>query len=1020
MVVNSKIKVTIDIVDANGKIQTFKQNLTQVGTAGQKAGMQVQQGMQQATSGINTASQSAVKASVNFQTMGMGMLNLSTAGVQTFTSFSNLDRVQNRAAASAVGLQRAQDLLARKSEQLTKLQEAGNGAGRDAVLITKEIATARADLAVKTDKLKIEEAAVTDVYMLFAANLMNVGVSSLMIYKTAFEGVTIATVRGKIATVANTVATRLGSIERWAASRSLAASTLGHTTLMTAQGVQTVATVQATVATRALNLALGPVGLLIMGISAALVAYETNFMGFKDGINGFLGIQNDFNAGVEDGTGAINEQTAALNSQKKAFDDLSTPMQNYIRMNEIAAIQSRDPSRIRQVAEQFRGSGSGSGSGFSPGVGSPNFGSGGGNGSGISAGSGGSSGAFMSSNTVGGTDPYVSSIGDGKSIPGITASEFMDSKRLASTNIMYGTDGKVAEPTPDSFWNALGQAISGDVIISTSNKKILDEEIQKHKTLPSYDHKPFDGKQYYSSNQQAMYSGFNVRQLTADMEKKNAAKFSYADPIGTPEQQMSFYNLQPKDQEIQLRSFIDMFPDGSGTQLMYIETYETMYNETDGFRKVYKKGGAVDPSAEFNAQLNKDFAGMPKNQSAHDRMNSESIFDFDLSNRELVKKGLGVDIGVIGDRLNTHDAIRLGSMQKSLGKFNAPHSKWVTDVMEFETNIPYIVAGSMNFDVKSLRKNMATGGRTAELLREIRNFGGINRDGQTSATAMYQIQDVEEKRIVGYDQKSGKAVFETRMVSGLNWARKAEWKAELAFNDMMANTGLGNRIKAAGNVFGVTQQLGVGYRSNLPSPVHWAKYDTTTAMARTFGSDEIAKQEMIDAKIRFDINMASGRPGGIIPFINAYYEETQQIAARSNTRAASKTQSIGIDFDPNANEGWWERRVAPGSKGVVRLYWNKTSLSSEGQIRADIQASASVSLPSVTRLIAISESFANNGKYTNFNNTAITQDAMAKLGMTEQTVFDIRFESTRGDRELENRMRHIEQQAASSSGTSPL
>jgi len=45
---------------------------------------------------------------------------------------------------------------------------------------------------------------------------------------------------------------------------------------------------------------------------------------------------------------------------------------------------------------------------------------------------------------------------------------------------------------------------------------------------------------------------------------------------------------------------------------------------------------------------------------------------------------------------------------------------------------------------------------------------------------------------------------------------------------------------------------------------------------------------------------------------------------------------------------------------------------------------------------------------------------MGTLGITEQKVFDIRFESTRGDRELENRMRHIEQQAASSSGTSPL
>ena len=992
MVVNSKIKVTIDIVDANGKIQTFKQNLTNVGTAGQKAGMQVQQGMQQARSGIDAANQSAVKASVNFQTMGMGMLNLSTAGVQTFTSFSNLDRVQNRAAASAVGLQRAQDLLARKSEQLTKLQEAGNGAGRDAVLITKEIATARADLAVKTDKLKIEEAAVTDVYMLFAANLMNVGVSSLMIYKTAFEGVTRATVIGKIETIAHTTSTKVNTLINFNNSKSLFSRSMAMRVNVAATRLGVAATYAATAATKALTFALGPVGLIIMGISAALVAYETNFHGFKDGVNGFLGIQDDFNAGVEDGTGAINEQTAALNSQKKAFEDLSTPMQNYIRMNEIAAIQSRDPSRIRQVAEQFRGSGSGSGSGFSPGVGSPNFGSGGGNGSGISAGSGGSSGAFMSSNTVGGTDPYVSSIGDGKSIPGITASEFMDSKRLASTNIMYGTDGKVAEPTPDSFWNALGQAISGDVIISTSNKKILDEEIQKHKTLPSYDHKPFDGKQYYSSNQQAMYSGFNVRQLTADMEKKNAAKFSYADPIGTPEQRMSFYNLQPKDQEIQLRSFIDMFPDGSGTQLMYIETYETMYNETDGFRKVYKKGGAMDPVAEFNAILNKDFEGMPKNQSAHDRMNYESIFDFDLSNRELVKKGLGVDIGVIGDRINTHDAIRLGSIQKSLGKFNAPHSKWVTDVMEFETNIPYIVAGSMNFDVKSLRKNMATGGRTAELLREIRNFGGINRDGQTSATAMYQT------------------------AKGPGISRAAQLEND--FNDMMANTGLGNVIKSAGNVFGVTQKLGMGYRSALPTPAHWASYGTTSKMAKEFGADEIANQEMAAAKRQLDINMASGRPGGIQPFINHYYEQTQAIAARSNARAASQISSLGIDFNPNANEGNWYKYVV--GKGKIRYGWNKTSLSSEGQIRADIMASDNVSLPSVSRLRALSVSFANNGNYTNFDNTAITQEAMGTLGMTEQSVFDIRFESTRGDRELENRMRHIEQQAAASSGTSPL
>ena len=510
MVVNSKIKVTIDIVDANGKIQTFKQNLTQVGTAGQKAGMQVQQGMSQATTGINQASQSAVKASVNFQTMGMGMLNLSTAGVQTFTSFSNLDRVQNRAAASAVGLQRAQDLLARKTNQLTKLQEAGNGAGRDAVLITKEIATATADLAVKEDKLKIEKAAVTDVYMLFAANLMNVGVSSLMIYKTAFEGVTKATVIGKIETISHTVSTKVSTLVNFNNSKSLFSRTMAMRVNVAATRLGVVATYAATAATKALTFALGPVGLIIMGISAALVAYETNFMGFKDGVNGFLGIQDDFNAGVEDGTGAINEQTAALNKQNKAFQDLTIPMQNYIRNNEIAAIQSRDPNRIRQVAEQFRGQGSG----FSPGVGSPNYSSGGGNGSGISAGGGGSNAAFASANTIGGTDPYTSSIGDGKSIPGVSNNMFpaahgsKDGYKLGSTNLMYGADGQIVEPvSTDSIWEALGKAISNDVIIATSNKKILDEEIEKNKTLPSYDHKAFDGKKFASSNQQAMYSG---------------------------------------------------------------------------------------------------------------------------------------------------------------------------------------------------------------------------------------------------------------------------------------------------------------------------------------------------------------------------------------------------------------------------------------------------------------------------------------------------------------------------------
>ena len=190
----TNIRVRIDIKDAMGKITQMKQGMNSLGVAGSQAGVKVQQGMTKATSSINQAGNAAVKNAVNFQTMGQGMLNLSTAGVQTFTSISNLARAENRAEAASLGLQRAQDLLARKTLAYNKLVETGNKNTREAKLLYNEMETATNDLAVKTDKLKIEQEAVTDVYLLFGANLMNVGVSSLMIYKSMMADVTKATV----------------------------------------------------------------------------------------------------------------------------------------------------------------------------------------------------------------------------------------------------------------------------------------------------------------------------------------------------------------------------------------------------------------------------------------------------------------------------------------------------------------------------------------------------------------------------------------------------------------------------------------------------------------------------------------------------------------------------------------------------------------------------------------------------------------------------------------------------------
>jgi len=59
-------------------------------------------------------------------------------------------------------------------------------------------------------------------------------------------------------------------------------------------------------------------------------------------------------------------------------------------------------------------------------------------------------------------------------------------------------------------------------------------------------------------------------------------------------------------------------------------------------------------------------------------------------------------------------------------------------------------------------------------------------------------------------------------------------------------------------------------------------------------------------------------------------------------------------------------------------------------------------------------------KRTNFNNTEIIEESKSKLNLTNSQTFAIRFNSTRGDTELQDRFRYVDQLEAMSSGTSPL
>ena len=217
----SRLKITIDIDKATGKILAFNQTLGNT----EKKVRQTGGAMTTLATQTNQAGQSAAASAVNFQTFSMGLLNLSTSAIQTYTSISNLDRAQNRAKMSVIAVARAEDLLANKQQRATEMREAGTAGGQKYINILREIETAEQDLIVKTEKKTIEQNAVNDVYMLFAGNIANVAISSM-------QTIAVMDKNQIILTKAKNVAQKISNLSIFASAKA----NYIHATSLTVQG----------------------------------------------------------------------------------------------------------------------------------------------------------------------------------------------------------------------------------------------------------------------------------------------------------------------------------------------------------------------------------------------------------------------------------------------------------------------------------------------------------------------------------------------------------------------------------------------------------------------------------------------------------------------------------------------------------------------------------------------------------------------------------------------------------------
>ncbi len=323
----SRLKITIDIDKATGKILQFNQTLGNT----EKKVKQTGGAMSQLATQTNAAGQSAAASAVNFQTFSMGLLNLSTSAVQTYTSISNLARAQNRAEMSIIAVARAEDLLANKQERANAMVQSGTAGGQKYVNILREIETAEADLLVKKDKMKIEQDAVNDVYMLFGANIANVAISSM-------QTIAVMDKNQIILTKAKTVALKIHNAAMFTSAKAAWASVLGYKADAVSKLVATTATAKLTLAVKGLTAATrafmmsNPILIAAMAAgTAALLAYETNFMGLKDAIHGTTEETKSFKDGLDEARAGVEGLDFAVEGLDKSVgfklpDSLGTAM----------------------------------------------------------------------------------------------------------------------------------------------------------------------------------------------------------------------------------------------------------------------------------------------------------------------------------------------------------------------------------------------------------------------------------------------------------------------------------------------------------------------------------------------------------------------------------------------------------------------------------------------------------------------------------------------------------------------
>lgn len=318
----ARFTFTVDIDELIRKAKAGEEAMIKLGASSLEAGTKAETGMSRVVRSTTDAGNSATTAAVRFQTFSQGLLNLSTASAQTYTSISNLARADHSAAMAVLTHQRALTSLHSLQVRYQRAIDSGRSSTEQLAVMEEKIADARERVRLAAEGEALAEDQANDVKILFASSIANTVVSSLQTIKTMRDLQIGSAIREMLAQKALNAA----MIESIPAT---GATVAGTTALAPAQVAATGTTMGLAGAFRGLTAAMmsNPLGWILIGASiAALAAYEANLGGIKTSIEK---LGQSFTAGGEEVkayTGTIQQGGVMLENYGTKIDATSAKL----------------------------------------------------------------------------------------------------------------------------------------------------------------------------------------------------------------------------------------------------------------------------------------------------------------------------------------------------------------------------------------------------------------------------------------------------------------------------------------------------------------------------------------------------------------------------------------------------------------------------------------------------------------------------------------------------------------------